>query len=306
MSRKNYEIKETYTMWQNHTVSRKEYAQILCASLKEYILSLCKEMRKGYDAEDIIQLGYLSIIDNMDNYNPFHSTPTTYFTPYILEYTKFGDRAEISKHFKDTETHLNKMALLYGYEGMWDSDLTDEELSRISNTSLCTVRETRRICKYKQVPFDECYREDLFEITEKTPIEDIICNAENTIELARAKEKLTDLQRFLIDVLIENPRNPKYDAEASVWDDDISTTRLLRKRSEPLTRCGLVKIVKEYSGNEKITYLDIEKEVSTGLDVLRMHFGIEPLNIFPEEISILKKKPEKKVIVISGFEVHEL
>lgn len=206
---KTEKVRALFDLYKEGKIKKDEYVVFICEALKSYIIHLAKQYGRETEMEDVIQLGFEAIIRAVDKYDPYRTALTTFFKTRIIEGTKKDDRVEIKKHYKDMENKLNKAAKEYGFESMYDNRLKITTLATISGISLTTIEQVIQQNRCK-ISIEGTEGEKWINQKNPTP-EDVFLESEIKSLCDKAKENLSPLEKWLINIFIENPRNPKLD-----------------------------------------------------------------------------------------------
>lgn len=152
------DIKNIMAQYHAGEVSRKDAMLFMCELLENYIKSRCVKTGRinGAEMDDLLQSGYEAIIKQFDRYDAEQTLPSSFFTPYIDEYTKGQCRHSNprSQYYTTLITKLNKVAQQYGFEGMNDPNLTEDMLAVLAKVQLHSVIEAKKFSNYTIVHSD--------------------------------------------------------------------------------------------------------------------------------------------------------
>ena len=188
-------------------MTREAYILVLIETLKKYIMKVVYGY-KNLEVEDAMQSAYEAIIANVDVYDPRKAAITTFFTGRMREMVKVNMNDNRSKHYRDLEVKLNRIARQYGYTDMYDKRLTLPMLSLLSGVSPTSIK-TLTEQNYVVISNDSDEGGELV-ATNMSP-EAFYIEKEKKELVNNAKSVLTPLERYLLDVKIENPRSPYAD-----------------------------------------------------------------------------------------------
>lgn len=177
-----------------------DYILFLKDVLENYFISMINKLHRtmSSDFEDQMQQCYLALCEHYDQYDPHLSTPTSFFTKYIVQYTKQAlDNGGMSPYYVSLATQLDKAAKQYGYTGINDENLDAQTLATISNTPLESVVNT---LEQQRITLNS-----LSETTENIVAKNKFVNPEQAVldeELKNFCEaqlaRLTPLEHFLV------------------------------------------------------------------------------------------------------------
>ncbi len=200
-------IIEKYDLYKAGKISRQEYCEHILEVLEFYIKSriTAKHRTLGADYEDLMQQGYLAIMEKVDVYDPRRSRPTSFFTDYIDQFQKDAlKNSGMTRYYLSMATKLERIAKKYGFEGILDPRLEPDKLSILADVSLTTVLETIKAKAQSNVSSYEAVTDNVELDTEsgfnpgfKNPE---TCYLENETHrfLQSELDKLSPLQQFLV------------------------------------------------------------------------------------------------------------
>lgn len=257
----NY-VCELYDKYTSGQILHNDWAQFMCAYMSHYAVSLLRKMGRLEHGEynDMMQNIYVAVIENLDKYNPHLYTPTAFFTCYMLQASKADINIEIPKYIKDTITKLDKIAKKGGFEGLLDPSLDIVWLVMESNVSMKTIQESIRINGYVRNSFeallDSNAGAELLPSSHETP-EDVVIKKTQKEKIHELLSNLSPLEKFLIDILTMNPRNPietdpRFKAERQ---EELKKKELHGMNTEPsleLKAPSFKQIVSMFKNHEKL------------------------------------------------------
>ncbi len=180
---------------------KEAYNLALCGKLEHLIKSRIRA--NGFDYydgewEDLMVAGQYGVLKNADNYDPRLSLPSSFFILRIDQALKeeVGSYSHLKDHYRNTEIKLKKVAKEYGYEGIFDPDLTPEKLVKLSGISLTTVLNTLEELSIQTVSYGDEWVGDKSAGFE-SPLSAFIKKEESRV-IARVFLKLSDYQKFLL------------------------------------------------------------------------------------------------------------
>ena len=195
-----------YDAYKSGKMSRNDYGTFMCLQLENYILKLIKEKHYYSKAsvEDLKQGGFIAIARTLDDYDPYESNPSTFFTCYILEDLRkeVKNSTGNSEYYNTKATRLNKKVRKYGYSGLDDERLTPDLISTLTDVSLATVVETlREISVNTDADFATLENVSSVGASNHRPEHgnplDILIKQEEQSDTIAAFESLSPLQQFL-------------------------------------------------------------------------------------------------------------
>ena len=185
--------------------SYEEWIMYLICTLNYYIKGRISKQKRtlGAEYDDLMQAGYLAVIEKAKDYNPHISTPVTFFTEWIDQYQRDCFKLDgTTKYYNSVKVRLDKAARENGYEGVTDEHLTDDTLSVISGISIRTVVETRKCCCTNTISLDVMENNvDIEDIVFKNP-EKVYVDNELSEFVEMQLAKCTKLERWLLERVV--------------------------------------------------------------------------------------------------------
>lgn len=132
----------------NNETLKKRATQQACDALKYYVVSVMKRKYPTYiekEGQDLIQSGYLGIIQNLDGYDPKKGAPTTYFDFYIGQAMQLWlnvSRNQSSIHY---QTANNKIQAAIRYYEANEIPWNDVKIAERTGLPLSTIKNTLAI-----------------------------------------------------------------------------------------------------------------------------------------------------------------
>ncbi len=211
----------------------------------------------GAELEELLEAAKVAIIANYDKYNPELAKPTSFFLPYIDEFTKAECRFTnpSSPYYINMRTKLNQVAVENGYESMMDPRLPEDTLAVLSGVALHSVIKCKEYATYTIV------HSDAGELAEgasyDTPEKAVMLKSE-TKELLESIEPLSPLQKWLI--------TKKY-----LEDEPMSYRAMIAEiKSNP-------KLMELFSQESSITQVYLEQSLNDAINILRKSNNIKKM-----------------------------
>lgn len=209
-------IQAFYREYQAGERTLDEWVLLIFEDVKFYIRKKIRENKRDYAAkkdkavelEDIEMSAFLGIMENIHKYDPFLQMPVVYFSGVIQEYTKLNIDPEVSKHYADSFQKMQKILKASGFSGVDDERLTYDKIAVICDMSLKTVISAVKHRSIQKVSYDtvDVYMEAPYD----TP-EEALLRRETSEEIQRVVEKFNPFEKWLLDIMIMNPRDPLTD-----------------------------------------------------------------------------------------------
>ena len=151
----------------------------------------------GAELEELLEAAKVAVIANYDKYNPDIAKPTSFFLPYIDEYTKAECRFTnpSSPYYINMRTKLNQVAQENGYESMMDPRLPEDTLAVLSGVALHSVIKCKEFATYTIVHSDAG---ELAEGASYDTPEKAVMSKSETEELLESMDLLTTLEKWVI------------------------------------------------------------------------------------------------------------
>lgn len=152
-----------------------------------------RTMSAEYD--DLMSAFYLAVVEHVGEYEPERSTPANFFGRFINNLHREEVRRGIPQYYMGKGSKLDKIAKANGYsEGLLDPTLSDIALSRISDESLSTIKQTREIYSNTFCSFEEITNvEDELRLSP----EQLVIKEEDDANLVKVFNTLSDFDKWL-------------------------------------------------------------------------------------------------------------
>ena len=130
-----------------------EAVATMCKALKGFIIMVMKREYPTYikdEFDDMLQCGYLAIIQHFDHYDPQTSTPTTYFYIHIKQALQLhlnSQKNQSSIYYQTTNNKIQAITKKFQEEGI---ELSDKQVSEQTGLPVKTVHNARAIFKGAQ------------------------------------------------------------------------------------------------------------------------------------------------------------
>ena len=185
---------------------KKKATQQACDALKYYVISVMKKKYPTYiekEGQDLIQSGYLGIIQSLDGYDPKRGAPTTYFDFYIGQAMQLWLNSQKNQSSIHYQTANNKIQAAIRYyeanEIPWDdvkiSERTGLPLSTIKNT-LAIVNKASALEINEEIKTgngDETITPEAF----GSPEDELIIKEKNDV-LYSCVSELSDVEQYIL------------------------------------------------------------------------------------------------------------
>ena len=151
----------------------------------------------GAEFDELLEAAKEAVIKNYDKYDPDRAKPTSFFLPYIDEYTKAECRFTnpSSPYYINMRTKLNQVAQENGFESMMDPKLPEDTLAVLSGVALHSIIKCKEYATYTIVHSEAGELTDgaSFETPEK-----IVMTNSNKMDLLESVSDLSQAQKWLI------------------------------------------------------------------------------------------------------------
>ena len=200
------DVVDKYYAYHKGLCSKEEYTLFLLDIMKNYIVKLVTPKLRATKTpfEDLLQAGYLAVIEKIDEYDPTKAMPSSFFTPHINSSTFNAgvdyDEKVLKGHYLQAKRRMDKAAIEYGYKGVLDERLDPVTLSIISGEPEGTVVTVLELLKLKANSLDALT--DNFDThLSKNPLEEYLAKEERAF-CSEQLAKCSPLERYLLEVCV--------------------------------------------------------------------------------------------------------
>lgn len=186
--------------------SKEDYASFLCNIMKFWIINRLKTTGRlnGAEFEDLVQSGYLAVIEHIDEYDPTKTKPTTFFSNHIDEFQRKQTKSASTQYYNAKMNEINKVLKKRGYSDMFDPRLTPDTIAIITDKHLSTVINTMKMAQNTICGGDILETTDVEGCMYDNP-ETAYINNEISTELEAVIQRLNSpLKKFIIYDFLEN------------------------------------------------------------------------------------------------------
>lgn len=257
MNKQQLEFEEIMNMY--HFGDREMAKSLALKAMENYIKSVMKSQFSTYVTkyfDDLLQEGYMAILEGLETYDAKRAKPTTFFRFYIVhnmtEYiTRFVN--ESTAHYQKNNQLIRQVERRYEKD---HKEVTDADIAIELGMNIETIKATRKI-DGKTLNHIESTDNDFFsnQMEEKSP-EEIILESEKRRALADKINSLPMVERTVLKMYFCDQKSQKEIALETGWKTD--EIRKSKERGIKQLRMRLKNdfSVKERNQEDDISFLD--------------------------------------------------
>lgn len=194
-----------YKLYHSGEITKDEYSTFIINVLEGYFHMKAQKKRRNIsgsyhvDAEDLHNDFVVTVLENIDSYNPYKSHPVRYFDPFVNNKAMKVLGPEVHEYYKNKLNKLNKVAKSRGYEeGLADQDLTPDILATISGESLNICQTAMEIYARRSMSLEDAVENGMTPSVNVNP-ESVYIKNEETEYVINLIKKFNPLEKFMID-----------------------------------------------------------------------------------------------------------
>ena len=141
-----------YKLYHSGEITKFEYGTFIIDVLERYFHLKAHKKRRSIsgsfhvDEEDLHNDFVVTVLENIDSYNPYKSSPINYFDRFVNNKAMKVLGPGVHEYYKNKLNKLHKIAKKHGYkEGLADRELTPDILATISDESLSVCQTTMEL-----------------------------------------------------------------------------------------------------------------------------------------------------------------
>ena len=193
-----------YERYQSGEITKTEYSYFLISVMDNYFKLKANKKRRDItgsyhvDAEDLEHDFVVTILENIDSYDPYRAHPIAYFNSRLNNKAVSVLGPEVKDHHKNQVIRLNKIARKYGFkEGLSDPRLTPDTLAIISGESIAICENAWELNRQRAISLEDAAENGIEPSIGDNPESIYIHNESSEIVLDKLS-KFNPFQLFMI------------------------------------------------------------------------------------------------------------
>ena len=197
-------VRAKYDEYKQKTVTLKEWALYLCNTLENWVKKMIHDdhLDTYEEKDELMAKAMLEIIEHASVYNPYRSSPTSYYTPRLKGVLIPKDNASkgMSAYYSQQTKQLNKEAEKYGFKNFIDAceAMGVCTFSVLAGKAAKTILNAQEEYLREVISLDQL-KEDRTDCSAAPNPLSIVLRQEDEAFIGSLLEQLTPLELFLIE-----------------------------------------------------------------------------------------------------------
>ena len=194
-----------YNRYHSGEITKDEYSFFIINVLEGYFHMKAQKKRRNIsgsyhvDEEDLHNDFVVTVLENIDSYDPYKSHPVRYFDPFVNNKAMSVLGPEVQEYYKNKLNKLHKIAKNHGYkEGLADQELTPDILATLSGESLSVCQTAMELYAKRAMSLEDAVENGLSPSMNTNP-ESVYIKNEETEYVINLINRFNPFEKFMID-----------------------------------------------------------------------------------------------------------